>query len=162
MRQERWLKIKIHFNLDTPVALAREVVYTFERKFQVKQMYYAYYQRLTNIIEVSALTAATKSKIVRHLKRCSLVRTVEVEERGSGSLAHAHAYQMIKAIYAKDADPEEQLRDTLHWSLNMFGKGYFDELAYHGREAASLAEFLRSENNRAIEENAKAMKAARS
>lgn len=126
----RWIKITVFLTLDNHAGLVRGLVPRFESEFSVKHLYYARYTTLeTSTFEVSALTAADWNDIKRFFKRTGGVIKVKVEDRGSGSIAHAYMYQAVKnlPVFEKDLAEDDAFLDLIHWASNQRGMDYVRE-----------------------------------
>ena len=128
----RWIKITVHLRFDLPdyKQVVCNLVSHFESEFKVKHLYYARYTNLaSNTVEISAFTGADWDGIKKFFKRTDGVLKVQIEDRGSGSLAHAYAYQAVKhiKIYKEDLAEDDAFLDVLHWFCNMRGLDYVRE-----------------------------------
>lgn len=122
--------------------------------FKIKHLYYARYTNLENsTVEISALTGADWAVIKRFFKQPGIVKVV-IEDRGTGSLAHAYAYQAVKRIkhYEKDLADDNDFADVAHWMCNMRGMDYLREARFCAYRALCLTHqvALESEKNTAI------------
>ena len=170
----RWVKITIHID---PKADVHEVAWVwvkaFELQFAVTELYFARYQDLASArFEVSANTKAQLVDIVGYTRRglwakdfilrgihglrpARTILKIDMELRGTGSKAHALAYQAVKNLpdkLKKDGwDPE--LADLVHWAANQRGLDYLREIRFYNCAAANLSGML-AENNDAIRSSA--------
>lgn len=142
-----WLKIILttewKMNALAPVAAAVE---KFEKRYKVPHLYFARYtdaERST--YEVSALVHADKRSIHKFFMATEGILRVKIEHRGTGSLAHAFAYQAVKhlrhaviATTASAKEDQDQLLDVLHWMCNMSGYSYLAEAALYNHASARI------------------------
>lgn len=129
------------------------MVESFETKFRIEHLYYAHYSTLeASSIEVSAATKATDADICQFFKRTKGVTRVKVEFRGTGSLAHAYAYQAVKRIvpYAKDLADDIEFLDVIHWMCNQRGLDYLREARLYQFGALRLVHQQALEQDKAL------------
>lgn len=127
-----WLKITLHLplNLENYKQITRDLVARFEATFHVKHLYYARYTSLeSSTVEVSALTNADWKFIEKFFVQNKSVLKVEIVDRSTGSVAHAHAYQAVKRIkpFASDLAEDHDFLDVIHWMCNQRGLDYVRE-----------------------------------
>lgn len=142
--KKRWVKIICTLaptlNEQGRKAIAKGWTESFEIKFHVEHLYYARYTDLTaSRFEISAQVAATDKQIEKYFKAASGIKKVKIELRGTGSLAHAYAYQAVKHLKAFDVDApnDNDFLDVVHWMTNMRGLDYAREarlMAYRAFE----------------------------
>lgn len=143
-QKRRWVKIICHFspklNEQGRRTIAKGWTESFEIKFHVEHLYYARYSDLTAArFEVSAQVAATDKQIEKYFNTAAGISKVKIELRGTGSLAHAYAYQAVKHMKAFDVDApnDNDFLDVVHWMCNQRGLDYAREarlMAYRAFE----------------------------
>jgi len=127
-----WIKITLHLplNLENYKQFVCDLAIRFESVFRVKHMYYARYTDLdSSTVEISAHTDADWGLIKKFMMQTRLVDKVEIVDRTTGSVAHAHGYQVVKRLkpYAEDLAQDDAFLDVLHWQCNMRGLDYVRE-----------------------------------
>jgi len=132
--KKRWVKIICNLspklNEQGRRAIAKGWTESFEIKFHVEHLYYARYTDLTaSRFEISAQATATDKQIEKYFKSASGISKVKIELRGTGSLAHAYAYQAVKHMKAFDVDApnDSDFLDVVHWMCNQRGLDYARE-----------------------------------
>jgi hypothetical protein len=152
----KWLKIIVTLKNDAPsTEIAWGWVQKFEEAFGIKNLYYARYQDLLkSSFEVSAETTADEARIKRFFRRSRHVIGVKVENRGTGSLAHAIAYQAMKHIkpVEEDTAQDKEFLDVIHWMNNMRGHDYMREIRFYNYAALVFADML-VRNNETMKRN---------
>ena len=157
-----WIKIVVHLaskpSGPAPEEIAIKWTEAFEDRFRVSHLYFANYRsQYGSHFEISALTGADPGKIRTFFKRCISVTGVDVQSRDDGSLAHAAAYQMLKLLPPRGEKLriDAALGDVLHWTMNMYGYDYLDEVWFCNQHAAFvLGHLINSSNPSAVEEKA--------
>lgn len=152
----KWLKIIVVLKNEAPSReIAWEWVQKFEHEFGVKYLYFARYQDLLkSSFEVSADTSASEDRIKRFFRRCRDVTGVKVENRGTGSMAHAIAYQAMKHIKPMEEEGvgDREFLDVIHWMNNMRGHDYMREIRFYNWAALSFSDML-VRNNETMRRN---------
>lgn len=148
-QKRRWVKITCQLaptlNEQGRKAIARGWTESFEIKFHVEHLYYARYTDLHSArFEVSAMVAATDGQIEKYFKTASGIKKVKIELRGTGSLAHAYAYQAVKHMKSFDADAptDDDMLDVMHWMCNQRGLDYAREARLFSYRSSCLAHAL--------------------
>lgn len=138
-----WIKITVSFTNGVDLTyVAPPLIKAFGEKFKVEHMYFCRYVNLTgNTFELSALTDATTTAI-RKFFRCQSVTSIKIENRGSGSLAHALAYRVVSGLDQFNVDEAEgwnRFLDVVHWMCNMRGYDYVREIRFYNYAAYCFA-----------------------
>jgi hypothetical protein len=157
-----WIKATVHLKRAAGplTVLSQRHTAAFEKHFKIKSLYFARYSDLSqHQFEVSAKTQATFRQIKDFFRKCLGVSRVEVEWRGTGSEAHACAYQAVKRLpgHYEDAAQDREFVDVIHWMCNMRGLDYARELRFYGYATLVVAQVVIS----ASEANLVAMEADR-
>ncbi len=147
-----WLKVTIMFQPDFDLACSGlDVAHSFEAKFKIQNMYFSrYVTNVKNSLEISCQTTANPKSIRRWFHAKSYVLGLAIENRGSGSMAHAHAYRAISALPLAPKDTEESwnpLLDLIHWMNNMRGYDYLREIRFYGYAAFCFANQVARQND---------------
>jgi hypothetical protein len=139
-----WLKVTVNFVPPYDLAeSAMDVVRAFEATFSIPHIYFSrYVDAVKNSVEISCLTDTPAHKIKSYFRHKSFVTDVTVENRGTGSLAHAYAYLAVSMMphYDKDSDNNwKEMLDVVHWMQNMRGFDYYREIRFYGYAAFCFA-----------------------
>lgn len=141
MKKATWIKVVVGVKLSADLrSVARELVSRFEALFKVQHLYYARYVDLeTRSFVITALTNVDAASIKTFFRGVG-VKSVKVEVVGTGSLAHAYAYQMVKHLerFDSDAPQDTEFLDVIHWACNMRGLDYLRESRLYTYAAAKL------------------------
>lgn len=153
---ETWIKVIIRLQLDLEhyKDTARAVVLLFECACDTRHMYYARYTSLdSSTIEISALTGVSSTCITRFLLQVKGVENVDVQDRGTGSLAHAHAFQAVKHLepFNQDLAEDNAFLDVLHWMCNQRGLDYLREARLFAFRTLCLTHSTAIESTRNME-----------
>jgi hypothetical protein len=147
-----WLKVTVAFEPSFNLAYSGlDVAQCFEAKFKIQNMYFSrYVTTLKNSLEISCQTAANVKAIRRWFQAKNYVLGLTIENRGSGSMAHAHAYRAISAMALADRDKEDSwdpMLDVIHWMCNMRGYDYLREIRFYGYGAFCFANQVAHQND---------------
>lgn len=155
--QRQWIKILVQVN--PAYASLEDLCWKWTRaledEFDIPQLYFARYTGTGECrFEVSANTTATLAELNKFtawfegkpMGKWKAIRKIEVQPRGTGSAAHAFAYQAVKRLKPVDVEMEgpndNEFIDLLHWMCNMRGMDYIREIRYYGFAAMVFADLL--------------------
>jgi hypothetical protein len=146
----KWQKINVWLKFSTADihATATKIANDFCAQLYPQHMYFATYATTAFIrVEISALFFSRRNDLTKFFKKFSEVKNFNVQPRGTGSLAHARAYQMVRALEPVDGDWDKQLADVIHWIFNMRGYNYMRELLFYNQAGVALAHHLATEGD---------------
>lgn len=153
---ETWIKIIVALRLDVnAVAAAPALALKFKNLFHVEHLYFARYEtEQTSTFEVSAAVSNVSiAKIKRWFRNQKDVAGVAIENRGTGSMAHAMAYKAVMMLPpVEPGKPDSQLMDVVHWMANQRGLNYIKEIAFYGHATSAIAQHLASAGDKAIKQ----------
>lgn len=147
-----WIKITAMFEPGFDLAVrGLAEVRAFEAHFRIQHLYFSrYVTTLKNSIEISCQTNANPKSIRRWFNNKSYVLAIAIENRGTGSLAHAHGYRLICALPPSDKDGEvswNDMLDVFHWMCNMRGYDYLREIRFYSYAAFCFSNQVAKQND---------------
>jgi hypothetical protein len=141
-QKPQWLKIKATFRHQKQINTeALKYANWIDKRFSPEHLYFARYSADCSI-EVSILTTQSLAYVQRESSWFIGVTKVKVTRRGTGSVAHAHAFRACNAIGSDIIVSKLALRDVIHWMHNMLSFSYADEIRNYGEMVASLSAAL--------------------
>ncbi len=155
-KAKTWYKVSVFIEPRLNLAkIGLELVCDFETRFSIKQLYFSrYVDNIKNSMEISCATEATPRQIKAYWNSKHYVLAVTVENRGSGSLAHAYAYQAVKLmpVFENKDDHEgwSQFLDVIHWMCNMNGYDYYREIRFYAFGAYSFSNQITRSHDEAM------------
>jgi hypothetical protein len=151
---KRWIKIIVALKLGMPgVSVAQTLAVKFKKVFHVEHLYFARYENeLSSTFEISALTGADWPKIKRWFKAHTPVAGIKIELRGTGSMAHALAFEAVMTLPPEDPKKaaDDPLHDVIHWMCNMRGLDYMREVRFYGRAIVYFSDMLATKGSEAM------------
>lgn len=144
-RKATWWKLTVGFPQAKDGWLGLWLTRKLRAALRLKHVYFARYSSGTQArLEISLVTRRDRRTIARAARRLlpETMVSIAVTHRGTGSLAHAHAFRVIDELFrthGRDAAALiTELRDIHHWSHNMAGFNYLEEMATMSMQIASF------------------------
>lgn len=137
-------------------------VLAFEQRFGPLHLYYAIYvEPNSSRFEISACVQMPQSKrkqtVLRKVADFFMgpeVYRTTVDDRTTGSLAHAYMYQAVKHVPEQvlnvDVANDSAFLDLLHWGCNMHGLDYLREIRLYSYASLRFADMLAKSNDEAL------------
>lgn len=151
-----WLKLTIYLKLDLEnyKGVIANLALRLESGFTINHMYFARYTDVnSSTAEITVFTSATPEVLRRFCLRTNGVTKVTCENRGTGSLAHAYAFQMVKYLssFSEDIADDKGFLDVIHWACNMRGLDYLREARLFAYRATSIVHNIALESDKNLE-----------